>query len=127
MPRSILLLAPFFLLSCGVNLKRAAAPRPLPPVVESVVRSSAPDMELEEDSYAEAAEFWLLKRAAAGGDLPVERYLDAKRHVERMPLYSLAQRRFVGAAEKSAARDANVGAWQPLGPGNVGGRTRSFL
>src|SRR5205809_512142 len=25
------------------------------------------------------------------------------------------------------ARDAALGTWQPLGPGNIGGRTRSFI
>jgi photosystem II stability/assembly factor-like uncharacterized protein len=67
----------------------------------------------------------MLKRALPGDDLPVERYFEGKRHAERMPLYSLARRRFVDA--KATARDASLGAWQPLGPGNVGGRTRSFL
>jgi hypothetical protein len=120
-------LAAIVCLSCGVTMKRAALPlAPIPPLVESVVRASEPDGE-QEDEYREAAEFYLLKRALPGGDLPIERYIEGKRHAGGMPLYSLAQRRFVDAPKTGAARDATFGAWQSLGPGNVGGRTRSFL
>ncbi len=71
-----------------------------------------------EDSYREAAEFSLLRRAPEGMALPVERYLEAKRHAERMPLL----RHSAGKG-----REAALGSWQPLGPGNIGGRTRSIL
>jgi hypothetical protein len=109
-------------------MKRAVLPvHPIPPVVEAAVRPSEPEEDEREDSYREAAEFYLLKRVPPGEELPVERYLTAKQHAERMPLYSLAQRRFVGVPQKSAPRDANLGSWQPLGPGNVGGRTRALL
>jgi hypothetical protein len=107
-------------------MRRAALPvRPTPPVIEPVDRSGEEGE--REDSYEEAAAFYLLKRVAPGEQLPVERYLEAKRHVQQMPLYSLAQRRFVNALQKNAARDANLGGWQALGPGNIGGRTRSLL
>ena len=119
------LLALVVCLSCGMTMKRA--PLPIPPLVESVVRASEPDEDEQEDEYREAAEFYLLKRALPGGDLPIERYIEGKRHAGSMPLYSLAQRRFVDAPQKGTARDATFGAWRPLGPGNVGGRTRSFL
>src|SRR5713101_8079942 len=103
-------------LSCGVNLKRAALPQPpIAPVVEPVLRESDREEE-REDEYREAAEFYMLKRALPGGDLPVERYFEGKRHAGGMPLYSLAQRRFVDAPQKGAARDATFGAWQSLGP-----------
>src|SRR5437763_4353554 len=123
------MLAPFVFLSCGVNLKRAAMPAPpSPTIIESAARTSELEEDEREDSYREAAEFYLLKRASPGEELPVERYLAAKQHAERMPLYSLAQHRFVGVPRKGAApRDATLGTWQPLGPGNVGGRTRSLL
>src|ERR1700676_3738423 len=123
-------MTPVVFLSCGVNMKRTAiAVPPLPPVIQAAVPPSQPEEEESEreDSYREAAEFYLLKRVAPGEDLPVERYLVAKRYAEQMPLYSVAQRRFVGIPQKSAPRDANLGAWQPLGPGNVGGRTRALL
>src|SRR5437762_13584560 len=43
MPRYLLLLALMVLLSCGVNLKRAAVPAPpVPPVVEAVLPISQP-------------------------------------------------------------------------------------
>ena len=97
------------------------------PALEAVARAPEPPESDREDSYQEAAEFYLLKRVAPGEELPVERYLAAKQQAARMPLYSLAQHRFVGGAQKDAPRDAALGAWQPLGPGNIGGRTRSFL
>ena len=113
-------------LSCGINMKRAAAPsvRPIATLGEFVAASSEAE---REESFEEAAEFYLLKRAPAREALPIERYFTAKQHADRMPLYSLAQRRFVGAPQKGAARDANLGAWQPVGPGNIGGRTRSLV
>ena len=115
--RLMVLLAAAVFSSCGVNLKRAAFPAPpAPPAAQPEF-----DVDEREDSYKEAAEFYLLKRAPPGEELPAERYLAAKLHAERMPLYSLAQRRF------APARNANLGAWQPLGPGNIGGRTRSLL
>jgi photosystem II stability/assembly factor-like uncharacterized protein len=92
------------------------------------VAAPADDGERErEDDYREAAEFHLLKRAPDGRTLPVERYLDAKRHAERMPVYSIADRRFVAPRPKQAARQIALGPWQHLGPGNVGGRTRSLV
>src|SRR6266478_6192589 len=123
-----LTLASAAFLSCGVNRKRAAPAPPLPPVVAAVLRPAEVEPEEEqEDSYKEAAEFYLLRRALPGGDLPAERFIEAKRRAERMPLYSLAQRRFVDASQKGAARDAALGSWEALGPGNIGGRTRSML
>jgi BNR/Asp-box repeat. len=121
--RLLVLLAAVVFSSCGVNLKRAAFPvPPAPPAAQPESEASE-----REDSYKEAAEFYLLKRTPPGEELPVERYLAAKLHAERMPLYSLAQRRFVTAPGKLATRNASLGAWQALGPGNIGGRTRSLL
>ncbi|MGH6689306.1 MAG: WD40/YVTN/BNR-like repeat-containing protein [Gammaproteobacteria bacterium] len=42
-----------------------------------------------------------------------------------MPLYSSAARQFV--APVKGARQASLGAWEELGPGNVGGRTRALV
>src|SRR5207245_10331820 len=104
------LFAPMVFLSCGINMKRAAVPpvQPIATLGEFEVASSEPEPEREE-SFEEAAEFYLLKRAPAREALPIERYFTAKQHADRMPLYSLAQRRFVGAPQKGAARDANLG------------------
>src|ERR1051326_2942584 len=76
-----------------------------------------------EDSADEAASFYLLKRTG-GAELPVERMLEARRHAHTMPLYSLASRSFVRRGSVGAsAHDLAIGTWQPLGPGNIGGRT----
>src|SRR6266481_4563744 len=98
MPRSLILLAPLVCLSCSMNMKRAALPhaRPIPSTVMSTeesgeARESGRESE-REDSYREAAEFYLLKRVAPGSDLPVERYLEGKRHASAMPQYSFARR-----------------------------------
>jgi hypothetical protein len=80
-----------------------------------------------EDSFEEAAAFYLLKRVPAGMELPVERIVEARRHAERMPQYSIARARAVGAGSKTTARAADIGSWKPLGPGNIGGRTRALL
>jgi len=63
MPLS-LLLAVLLCVSCGVNLKGAVAPRPIPPLVQAIHNSNADDgEEHEEDSYEEAAEFFRLRQA----------------------------------------------------------------
>lgn len=114
-----------FVVTCGAGLKRSSF-APVPPPHTAPPPAAEEDGE-REDSYNEAADFYLLKRAGEGGALPVERYFAAKRHAGSMPRYSVAQGRFTSAAAKSAAREINVGTWQPLGPGNVGGRTRSLV
>lgn len=128
-----LLVAAALSTSCARNVRTAAVQPQLPitqTYVDEVARLDKPVIEAEldrEDSYAEAAEFYRLKRVAPGSDLPVERYAEASRHASLMPQYSIATRRFVGTSTKSPSRDANVGSWMPLGPGNIGGRTRSFV
>lgn len=77
------------------------------------------------DKPGEALEHYMNNRRVAGGgpDLPMERYIQGRERIRRMPLYSSAARQRV--EEKSRA--AILAAWQPLGPGNIGGRTRSLL
>src|SRR5437016_553539 len=92
----------------------ACAPRaprtPLRELPPSIARVNPPEEEPEnEDSFQEAAEFYLLKRVGPGQELPVERYLDAKRHAERMPQYSIGRRRFVPRTLAASAAGADVG------------------
>lgn len=68
--------------------------------------------------------FFRQKRWAGPGPLPADRYPNARRLVRQMPHYSLARRRFVPA---DAAGPVALGSWQPLGPGNVGGRTKALV
>ncbi|MBL8204070.1 MAG: hypothetical protein JNM09_07560 [Blastocatellia bacterium] len=85
------------------------------------------------DQPREAMGYYRLKRLPTGEtEIPVEKYLAAQTHMEAMPQYSSAQnrilpsRREMKAAHTEASADT-LGAWEPLGPGNIGGRTRSLL
>ncbi len=79
-----------------------------------------------EDAPLEAMEFYLLMRT--GGDpLPAEKLLAAKRHKDTMRPYSLALRRFVTEPLTAGDFAASLGTWKALGPGNIGGRTRSLI
>lgn len=76
-----------------------------------------------EDQPGEAAAYYVEKRAPDLKNLPVERYFTAMERLRRMPVYSSAGRRF----KSGGRREASLGAWQELGPGNVGGRTRALV
>ena len=67
----------------------------------------------------------LRQRWAAPGEVPVERYLEAIRHIRTMRRYSLRESRFV--EEAPGVPSAAFGSWESLGPGNVGGRTRALV
>jgi hypothetical protein len=81
------------------------------------------------DKPQEARDFYVKKRAPVGTNtIPVERYQAAREEMGRMPLYStrtgaLAPRRAGGVG---AAANVALGTWNPLGPGNIGGRTRAI-
>jgi subtilisin-like proprotein convertase family protein len=77
------------------------------------------------DKPAEAAEFYRMKRLPVGEtQLPLERYLTAREKMKQMPLYSSTKQKFIESPEDALSPDA---VWSPLGPGNVGGRTRGLL
>jgi len=81
----------------------------------------------QEDQAAEATRFYLLKRAPDGQNLPVERYLRARQAAHRMRTYSIARRNFVSHLQPhESTQQAATGNWIPLGPGNIGGRTRAL-
>ncbi|HKC88192.1 MAG TPA: hypothetical protein VKG02_19555, partial [Blastocatellia bacterium] len=85
---------------------------------------------LSYDQPGEAAEFYRLKRLPEGeSQIPVERYFEARERMRRMPRYSTRQNRLMPsrAELKSEPEEAALGEWTPLGPGNVGGRTRALL
>jgi len=86
---------------------------PAPPQAESP----------EPDNWKEAADFFRMKRWQSEGDIPVDRYLAARDQLRRLPVVSVA-----GATLASnKAKDATFGTWQPLGPGNIGGRVRGLV
>jgi uncharacterized repeat protein (TIGR02543 family) len=84
----------------------------------------------EERATAEdALRFFLSKRLSPGEtQLPLEKYAAAREHARRMPVFVFGRN---GEAPHSLQpRDAGAslqGAWTSLGPGNIGGRTRSIL
>lgn len=82
------------------------------------------------DKPAEAQTFFLQKRSPDGvSPISARQYLEAREAMKGMPVYSTATGSFRGGSPSpSAASNAGIlGAWQWLGPGNVGGRTRAML
>jgi hypothetical protein len=80
-----------------------------------------------QDQPGEAMQYYLDKRVIPGErHLPMDRYVRARDRARRMPLYSSRTRRLV-ASTKDSERNASIGKWTPLGPGNIGGRTRALL
>ena len=85
------------------------------------------------DQPAEAAEYYRLRRLPAGEqEIPVEKYLTAKVNMDAMPQYSSAQNRVLPSnhelkTRRTEAMTEALGTWAPLGPGNIGGRTRTLV
>jgi len=102
------------------------------------------------DQPGEAVQWYLEKRLPKGEKhLPVDRYFEAKEKVKKMKRYSTAKGKLMpsqaevgdsgedgqfpngtgggGAGDGSPSTSGVLGTWQPLGPGNVGGRTRALL
>ena len=82
------------------------------------------------DEPEEAQEFFALKRRPAGETgVPAERYQPALEHMKRMPQRStrsgitLPSEADAGHAPSTAI----LSSWTPLGPGNIGGRTRGIV
>ena len=84
------------------------------------------------DKPREAQSYFWQKRVPKGEKiLSIEKYFEAQEQMRSLPQFSTALDRFL-TAEESAALRANAeaapnAAWTPLGPGNIGGRTRAFL
>ena len=76
------------------------------------------------DKPDEAAEYEAMRHAAPPGVDPQERYATARAQMERMDRYSTV-RGDTGRVRISAA--GGDSAWQFLGPGNIGGRTRTLV
>ncbi len=75
------------------------------------------------DSPDLAATFFRMQRWQQPGDFPMERYLKAQSDSHRLPPIALGARS--NTSGMSAKAVPTFGTWQPLGPGNVGGRVRS--
>ena len=130
-----LILGAFLALPAGAQTAPATASPVAKPAVPSVVRQKMLRLEkepLRQDAPAAAQEYLRLRRAPDGRrDVPVERYLAALRRMEGMPRYSSAS----GTVLPPRARDgkalatgaSSLNGWAPLGPGNIGGRTRGLV
>jgi uncharacterized protein (TIGR03437 family) len=83
------------------------------------------------DKPREAVAHFLRKRLPEGEKiLPVEKYLEAREQMRGMEHFSTALDRATTGVEQLAAplnEQANAATWSPLGPGNIGGRTRAIL
>src|SRR6185503_2195395 len=86
-----------------------------------------------QDKAGERQEFFALKRLPPGERrIPVQRYFEAREAMTHMPLRSTAAGG-IGFPSLSQLRmgahtaAAFLGSWTPLGPGNVGGRTRALV
>ncbi len=89
------------------------------------------------DSPAEAARFFKFKRLPENAkELPLEKYEEAYAQMRQMPVFASATEQFLtaGAAvteplTRSAADPGQINqtTWNPLGPGNIGGRTRALV
>jgi uncharacterized protein (TIGR03437 family) len=86
------------------------------------------------DKPREATRYFVQKRLPEGEkELPLEKYFEAQEQMRGMQYFSTALDRIVTKGENrtaslSAAEMAPEAAtWTPLGPGNIGGRTRALL
>jgi uncharacterized protein (TIGR03437 family) len=86
------------------------------------------------DAPREAADFFKRKRLPEGvKDLPLEKYFEAQEQMSKMEVYSTARARFLNEGLSAAAPlderavSPEQSTWAPLGPGNIGGRTRGLV
>jgi photosystem II stability/assembly factor-like uncharacterized protein len=88
------------------------------------------------DEPQEAMDFYWLKRSPDGKAMPVTELEEAAVAAAQMPVYSSALGRTVstpGTTSETSVKAVTAasgtlnGSWQPLGPGNIGGRSRALL
>ena len=79
------------------------------------------------DDPGEAADYFLLKRSPDGETLPVDKYQDALDHMKLMPLHSTRSGQTAAPLAANPAAALSLSGWTPLGPGNIGGRTRALV
>ena len=133
-----LALGAFLALPAGAQAPaQAAAPkekRQIPAHVQQKLQKFQKEP-LRYDRPADAMEYLRARRAPAGEkQVPVERYLTALRQMETMPQYSTVRRavlpsraQLAGKGISYAVDASSLGSWSALGPGNIGGRTRTLL
>lgn len=143
MNREILagLAAALLLSSCAKTPRMARVFPPAPPATQAAAdeddRDDADNPENERASADDARRFFLLRRTGSPeGPLPLDRYEAARDHIRLMPSYSFGRPGGVGVGleENRAGQPIPLVSspvfgqgWTSLGPGNIGGRTRSIV
>ncbi len=86
------------------------------------------------DQPREALDFYWAKRSPTGAALSISGLEEAAAEAAKLPMYSSALGRTTGTLRtttapltSSTAASTLNGAWQPHGPGNIGGRSRAVL
>ena len=104
-----------------------------------MMRELEREREMERERYdkpSEAARYLTARRLPEGEtELQIEPYLEAMEKARDLPQFSTLQNRLLPSrramakhnASGSTEEQAALAAWTPLGPGNIGGRTRALL
>jgi uncharacterized protein (TIGR03437 family) len=104
--------------------------------VFALVYSTSDQEQSERERYdqpGEAAQFYRIKRLPEGEtELPIERYLEAQEQMRDLPVYSTVHNQLLPSRRSAlsvapSSESALLDGWKPLGPGNLGGRTRALL
>ncbi len=101
--------------------------------MEEELEREREEMRQAYDKPDEAAQYLLKRRLPDGKDsLPVELYLEAQQRMRDLPQYSTLQRALLPSQREIAKSSqmlapTDLRGWTPLGPGNVGGRTRALV
>ena len=99
--------------------------------LENEKREAAERMEKIEhrsDEPAGAARFYMETRVSEGDVIdPQQRLEAAATQLAGRPVYSISKGQLLNRKNATTAVDTNTTGWTPLGPGNVGGRTRALL
>jgi photosystem II stability/assembly factor-like uncharacterized protein len=119
----------------GLALALAGPPQQLQPMPEKVrsklERQAREAAGARYDQPDLAWEHYREKRLGGGQVAATRRYESARRRMAELPVYSSRRGAFLDRAadEVPQRRDfgSALGTWQPLGPGNIGGRTRAFV
>ncbi len=109
MPKYLSLLCLLALMGC--SLRRDPASLSRGPALPAQPASQPANASLMDEDEGDATRFFLQRRLPTGAtELPADRYSAARKQVDAMPV-----------------RAAGTGSWTSLGPGNLGGRTRSLV
>ncbi|AOT10533.1 rhombosortase-dependent cadherin domain-containing protein [Pseudoalteromonas luteoviolacea] len=84
------------------------------------------------DKPKEAQEFYVLQRLPVGEtSLPVEKYSEALKQIKQMTHFSIPSNSVIAdytpQLNAPDGQNQELGQWQELGPGNIGGRTRTLI